>query len=188
MCVHLFGALSPSGCANFGLKQAANDGEAEFGAEAANFVQNYFYVDDGLKSVSTADEATRLICNIKRLLRSAGLHLHTFLCNFVEIFQMIPQDDVEKVSRTARKSPRRPMVYGERFISVQNHSERSASNQSRSHVIQVRSMKSQAFACANVVPLKKNWGVYKPCHAGTVLSVSVLSVSVLSVSLQFGYF
>ena len=38
MSVHLFGAISSPECANFGLKQAANDGEAEFGTDAANFV------------------------------------------------------------------------------------------------------------------------------------------------------
>ena len=38
MMVHLFGAVSSPGCANFGLKRAADDGEFEFGEAAANFV------------------------------------------------------------------------------------------------------------------------------------------------------
>ena len=46
MMVHLFGAVSSPGCANFGLKRAADDGEFEFGEVAANFVCNNFYVDD----------------------------------------------------------------------------------------------------------------------------------------------
>ena len=37
MTVHLFGASSSPGCSNYGLKQAAQDGEAEFGSQAANF-------------------------------------------------------------------------------------------------------------------------------------------------------
>ena len=57
MKVHLFGAASSPGCANFGLKRAADDGEDEFGTEAANFIRNDFYVDDGLKSVPTVQEA-----------------------------------------------------------------------------------------------------------------------------------
>lgn len=32
MKVHLFGAASSPGCANFGLRKAADDGEEEFGA------------------------------------------------------------------------------------------------------------------------------------------------------------
>ena len=51
MTVHLFGAGSSPGCANYGLKKIADDYEEECGPEAANFVRNNFYVDDGLKSV-----------------------------------------------------------------------------------------------------------------------------------------
>ena len=36
--VHLFGAGSSPGCANFGLKGAADDGMKQFGEEAAEFI------------------------------------------------------------------------------------------------------------------------------------------------------
>ena len=52
MTVHLFGAGSSPGCANYGLKQIADDHEEEFGAEAASFVRDDLYVDDGLIKVS----------------------------------------------------------------------------------------------------------------------------------------
>ena len=68
-----------TGCANFVLKEAANDGGAEFGADTANCVRNDFYVADELKSVSTADDTTCLLSNTKRLLGNAGLRLHKFL-------------------------------------------------------------------------------------------------------------
>ena len=48
MTVHLFGATSSPSCANFALKQTANDFEREYGEEVANFIRNDFYVDDGL--------------------------------------------------------------------------------------------------------------------------------------------
>ena len=54
MKVHLFGASSSPGCANFGLKKAADDGEEEFGNDATSFTRRDFYVDDCLKSVPTA--------------------------------------------------------------------------------------------------------------------------------------
>ena len=53
MSVHPFGAVSSPGCANFGLRQTANDNESQFGSEAATFIRRDFYVDDGLKSVAT---------------------------------------------------------------------------------------------------------------------------------------
>ena len=39
MKVHLFGAASSPGCANYEFKKAADDGEREFGKNAANFMQ-----------------------------------------------------------------------------------------------------------------------------------------------------
>ena len=61
MKVHLFGASSSPGCANFGLRRAADDGEEEFGTDAAAFIHKDFCVDYGLKSVSTVPEAIQLI-------------------------------------------------------------------------------------------------------------------------------
>ena len=60
MTVHLFGAMSPPSCANFALKRTEDDYEEEFGAQAANFIPHNFYVDDGLKLVSTVEEALNL--------------------------------------------------------------------------------------------------------------------------------
>ena len=51
MTVHLFGAGSSPGCANYGLRKIADNHEGNLGSEAANFVRNDFYVDDRLKSV-----------------------------------------------------------------------------------------------------------------------------------------
>ena len=45
--VHLFGATSSPGCANFVLKTTADDHEVEFGTAAANILRNEFYMDDG---------------------------------------------------------------------------------------------------------------------------------------------
>ena len=59
MTVHLFGATSSPGCANFALKKVASDYEDQCGAEAADFIRNNFYVDDSLRSVSTPEAATR---------------------------------------------------------------------------------------------------------------------------------
>ena len=47
MKVNLFGAGTSPGCANFGLKKAADEGGAEYGKEAAKFIRRDFYVDDG---------------------------------------------------------------------------------------------------------------------------------------------
>ena len=60
----------------FGFKQAANDGEEEFGTEAADFIRRNIYVDDGLKSLSTVSATTRLIQNNQAMCAKAGIRLH----------------------------------------------------------------------------------------------------------------
>lgn len=52
MKVHLFGAASSPGCANYGLKHVAAQGRGQFSEATIHFIDKNFYVDDGLISVS----------------------------------------------------------------------------------------------------------------------------------------
>ena len=96
MKVHLFGAGSSPGCANFGLRRAADDGEEQFGAQAADFIRNDFYVDDGLKSVPTVEEAIGLIKASQGICASAGLQLHKIMSNKKAVLESVPADDRAK--------------------------------------------------------------------------------------------
>ncbi|XP_041458034.1 uncharacterized protein LOC121410188 [Lytechinus variegatus] len=96
MKVHLFGATSSPGCANFGLKRAADDGEEEFGSEAANYIRKEFYVDDGLKSVSTSEEAVALLKSAQGICEKAGLRLHKIMSNKKEVLEKFTTDDMSK--------------------------------------------------------------------------------------------
>ena len=93
MTVHLFGATSSPGCANFALKSTANDFEEEFGASAADFLRNDFYVDDGLKSVPLVDEAVKLIASVKQMCSRGSFRLHKFVSNSKEVIRRIPEQD-----------------------------------------------------------------------------------------------
>ena len=90
MAVHLFGATSSPACANFALKATADRYERRFGTEAAEFVRKNFYVDDGLQSVSTAEEAVVLIERGRELCKAGGFHLHKFVCNDKKVVEQIP--------------------------------------------------------------------------------------------------
>ena len=96
MCVHLFGAASSPGCANFGLKQVANDNEAEFGSSVASFLRHDFYVDDGLKSLPSDSEAIDMICKTKDMCSKGGLHLHKFISNSKSVIEQINPEDRAK--------------------------------------------------------------------------------------------
>ena len=61
MKVHLFGAASSPGCAKYGLKHVAAQGHGRFNETSIRFIERNFYVDDGLISVSTDEEAIQLV-------------------------------------------------------------------------------------------------------------------------------
>ena len=96
MKVHLFGASSSPGCANFGLRRAADDGEEEFGTDAAAFIRKDFYVDDGLKSVSTVPNAIQLTKASQAICSKACLRLHKIASNKKEVLEAFPVDDHSK--------------------------------------------------------------------------------------------
>ena len=78
MTVRLFGATSSPSCANFALKETANDFEGEYGEQAAEFIRKDFYVDDGLKSVPTTASAVELVKKVKAMSHQGGFNLHKF--------------------------------------------------------------------------------------------------------------
>lgn len=89
MGVHLFGAMSSPGCSNQALKTTAKDSEDEFGTEAATFVEHSFYVDHGLKSVETVNQATKLIKNSVEICQKGGFRLHKFAADKREVIESI---------------------------------------------------------------------------------------------------
>ena len=93
MTVHLFGATSSPGCANFALKTTADQYEETCGRAAANFIRRNFYVDDGLKSVASVEQAKDLIKNTKSLCQKGGFRLHKFTSNSREVVSSVPEED-----------------------------------------------------------------------------------------------
>ena len=89
--VHLFGAGSSLGCANYTLKRLALDYKEEFGLKAANFIR-----DDGLKSVPTTPEAITLVESTRKLCAKGGSRLYKFTYNLKMVLEAIPEDDLAK--------------------------------------------------------------------------------------------
>ena len=96
MTVHLFGATSSPGCANLALRTAADDSKDDLGVEAASFIKETFYVDDGLRSVPTVPEATKLIKNATEMCMRGGFKLHKFTSNSKEVVESIPVESRAK--------------------------------------------------------------------------------------------
>ncbi|XP_067295957.1 uncharacterized protein [Pseudorasbora parva] len=92
MKVHLFGATSSSGCANYGLKHLAteNSNLYPFGSQ---FVIKNFYVDDGVISVENAEEAIKVADEARKLCAMGGLRLHKFVSNSKAVLDGIPTSE-----------------------------------------------------------------------------------------------
>lgn len=88
-----FRSISSPGCANFGLKYLVQLYKA-FYTIAALFVENSFYVDDGLVSVPTIKEASDLIVEAQELCKRGVLRLHKFNSNESEVICCINPSEI----------------------------------------------------------------------------------------------
>lgn len=88
MKVHLFGASSSPGCANYGMKHMASQNEKRY-PEAASFIRKHFYVDDGLISVESVNGAIKLVKETQALCAEGKLHLHKYISNSREVLESI---------------------------------------------------------------------------------------------------
>ncbi|RXN13836.1 hypothetical protein ROHU_037202 [Labeo rohita] len=93
MKVHVFGNSPSPAVAIYGLHRAAQHGELEFGKDARAFVEHDFYVDDGLKSVPTAEEAVDLLKRTQEMLASSNLRLHKIATNSPAVMKAFPAED-----------------------------------------------------------------------------------------------
>ena len=92
MNVHIFGAVSSPSCSNFALRQAANDFESKYGAEAAYALRKNFYVDDLLKSVEEETKACSLWSRIEAMCKAGGFNLTKVVSNSEKLISSIPVD------------------------------------------------------------------------------------------------
>ncbi|XP_067279675.1 uncharacterized protein [Pseudorasbora parva] len=92
MKVHLFGAVSSPGCANYGLRYLASE-HSQSHSLAAQFIARDFYVDDGVASVETVEIAIQLAKETRELCAKGGLRLHKFISNDNAVLQSIPASE-----------------------------------------------------------------------------------------------
>ncbi|XP_060077584.1 uncharacterized protein LOC132557112 [Ylistrum balloti] len=94
MTKHVFGNCPSPAVASYGLRRTAKEGEGDYGADILEFVENNFYVDDGLISLSTPDEAVDLLSRTQAALPNAGIRLHKISSNSQDVINSFPSDDL----------------------------------------------------------------------------------------------
>lgn len=96
MTVHMFGNSPSPAVAIYGLRRAALQGEEEHGTEAKQFVLRNFYVDDGLTSFSTDDDAIRILKKTKEMLADSNINLHKIASNHNAVMEAFPSEERAK--------------------------------------------------------------------------------------------
>lgn len=96
MNVHLFGNGPSPAVATYGLRKTVDHGEERCSEETKNFVRRNFYVDDGLISLPTAEEAIDLITDAQAVLATCNLRLHKVVSNSIEVMEAFPTADRAK--------------------------------------------------------------------------------------------
>jgi len=93
MLVHLFGATSSPSCANFGLRQTADDNQEMFSLEAVRTLRRNFYVDDCLKSIKDETKAISLVSELRALLSKGGFRLTKWISNSRKVIESVPSSE-----------------------------------------------------------------------------------------------
>jgi hypothetical protein len=97
MKVHVFGNKPSPAVAAYGLRKTALISSGEYGIDVTDFVMNNFYVDDGLTSVSSEEQAVSLIVRTQAALKKNGnLRLHKISSNSMNVLDALPREDLAK--------------------------------------------------------------------------------------------
>ena len=92
MTVHLFGKNDSPCCSNYALKQCAKDQlERE---NVIKCVDNNFYMDDFVKSISSEKFLLQICQVIIKVLASANFRLHKWITNSLLICEALPRSEV----------------------------------------------------------------------------------------------
>lgn len=100
MCVHVFGNSPSPAVATYGLRRAAQKGEAKYRSDVRHFIERDFYVDDALKSVPTEHDAIDLLKQTQDMLADSNLHLLKIASNKVEVMDAFSPQDRAKHRRS----------------------------------------------------------------------------------------
>lgn len=97
MTKHVFGNKPSPAVVNYGLKTIAEMNESEFGADVKEFISKDFYVDDGLISKATEQEAIHLVKRTQKTFKDNGnLYLHKVASHSRKLLQAFPQEQLAK--------------------------------------------------------------------------------------------
>ena len=93
MAVHLFGATSSPSCASFCLRRVLEECGEDCSMRTKEIISRSFYVDDCLASVSSEEEAVRVIAELRQVLSRCGFNLTKWISNSETVLATIPSEN-----------------------------------------------------------------------------------------------
>ena len=92
--VHVFGNKSSPAIATFGLRHTTTCGDANEMVSAKSFILNNFYVDDGMGSADTAEEAIRILADTRKILGNKNIRLHKIISTDDKVLAAFPPSEL----------------------------------------------------------------------------------------------
>lgn len=96
MKVHVFGNSPSPAVAIYGLRRAVLLGEDKHDTEVKQFVIRNFYVDDGLASFPSSEEAITVLKQTKEILAESNIRLHKIASNSRKVMEAFCHNDLAK--------------------------------------------------------------------------------------------
>lgn len=96
MTVHVFGNSPSPAVGIYSLRRAALQSQDEYDMRAKQFVARNFYVDDGLASFSTDDDAIQVLKKTKEMLADSNIQLHKLASNHNAVMEASPPEERAK--------------------------------------------------------------------------------------------
>lgn len=93
MNVHVFGNRPSPAVATYCLRQSVYQRHPDCNRDVEEFVERNFYVDDGLMSVPTTEEAISLLRKTRSVLAGSNLRLHKIASNKSAVTSAFPSED-----------------------------------------------------------------------------------------------
>ena len=91
-CAPLWSGFVPKLC-KFSLRQTAKDTKNMFRPSITSTIENNFYIDDCLKSLSSEQEAVQLVKELTSLCQKGGFRLTKWASNSRPVLKHIPKED-----------------------------------------------------------------------------------------------
>ena len=92
--VHIFGNKSSPAIATFGLRYITSLSEEEESAKAVDFINDGFYIDDGLASEDNASQAIETLKSTRNLLKKFNIRFHKLISNNKEVLEAFPTTEL----------------------------------------------------------------------------------------------